>query len=313
VVGYLGYEFIHRLEAWGSAILGVLFVVLTYKILARGDFPVHSTVHGGTAVGMFVLMTTIAFSGGFSWATYAADYSRYMDTDAPRRPLFWMTFAGLSTSFLWMYGIGLAGAKLLSQQTAAGVQSLMGGGVLGVAALIAIVFGSVTGNALNDYSASLAVQAGGVKLKRPYSAAVGTVMAFALILWVHDGNTAARFENILLFTAYWIAPFFAIVLIDWHHRRRAVNRATLLHLLEWQNLESGWPALVALLAGFGAMVPFMDTNLIHGFVSVALDGADIAVVVGFVVAAAVYFPLRQLASHPVIVTVDPAEKKPLPC
>jgi hypothetical protein len=46
---------------------------------------------------------------------------------------------------------------------------------------------------------------------------------------------------------------------------------------------------------------------------VALDGADIAVVVGFVVAAAVYFPLRQLASHPVIVTVDPAEKKPLPC
>ena len=133
VVGFLGYEFIHRLETWGAAILTVLFVVLTYKILDHGDFPVHNTVHGGVAVAMFFLMMTIAFSGGFSWATYAADYSRYMDKDTPRQPLFWFTFAGLAGSFLWVYTIGLLGAKSLGTQTAAGVQRLMGGGLLGVA------------------------------------------------------------------------------------------------------------------------------------------------------------------------------------
>jgi hypothetical protein len=31
-----------------------------------------------------------------------------------------------------------------------------------------------------------------------------------------------------------------------------------------------------------------------------LDGADISFVVGFVVAAAVYFPLRKVAAHPMV-------------
>ena len=311
VVGFLGYEFIHRLEAWGAAILTVLFAILTYKIIAHGNIPMHNTVHGGAAVGMFILMMTIAFSGSFGWTTYAADYSRYMSKDTPRKPLFWMTFAGLAGSYLWVYTIGLAGAKTLSNQTAAGVQSLVGGGFLGILALIAIVFGSITGNAMNDYSGSLAVQAGGVKVKRHFSAAFGTVLAFFLILWIHGGNTSAKFENVLLFTAYWIAPFFAVVLIDWHYRKAAANRATLLHMLEWKNLKSGWPALVALLVGFGAMVPFMDTGLIVGPISKAMDGADISFYVGFVVAGLVYFPLRKLAAHPAIPSAQEVPEVPV--
>jgi NCS1 family nucleobase:cation symporter-1 len=298
LVGFLGYEFIHRLETWGAAILTVLFVLLTVKILRHGHFPVHDTVHGGVAVAMFFLMMTIAFSGGFSWATYAADYSRYMATDTPRRPLFWYTFAGLSGSFLWVYTIGLLGARSLTDQTAAGVQRLMGGGLLGGLALLAIMFGAVTSNALNDYSGSLAVQAGGVRIKRHWSAVMGTVVAFFLILWLDTGNISAKFQNVLLFTAYWIAPFLAVVLIDWRDRRNGVNRQTLVHMLEWRNLRTGWPALLALVVGFGLMVPFMDTGLIVGPVANRLDGADLSFVVGFLVAAAVYYPLRGLAAHP---------------
>jgi NCS1 family nucleobase:cation symporter-1 len=303
VVGFLGYEFIHRLEAWGSAILTVLFIVLTYKIVEHGHFPVHNTVHGGVAVATFILMMTIAFSGGFSWATYAADYSRYMKADTPRKPLFWLTFGGLAASFIWVYTIGLLGARSLSNQTAAGVQSLMGGGLLGALALIAIMLGAVSSNALNDYSGSLAVQAGGVRIKRHYSALLGTVLAFVLILWLNTGDVAAKFQNVLLFTAYWIAPFLAIVLIDWRDRKDTVNRATLVHMLHWENLRSGWPALVALVVGFGAMIPFMDTGLLVGPVSKWLDGADVSFYVGFVVAAVIYYPLRSLAAHPAQPTV----------
>ena len=298
LVGFLGYEFIHQLEYWGAAVLAVLFAILTFKVVAHGNFPMHSTVHGGAAVGMFVLMVTIAFSGSFSWATYAADYSRYMRKDTPAAPLFWFTFAGLAGSFVWVYTIGLLGARSLSNQTAAGVQTLMGGGLLGVLALLAIVFGAVTSNAMNDYSGSLAVQAGGVRMKRHVSAALSTVIAFFLILWLHTGDVSSKFQNVLLFTAYWIAPFIAVLLIDWRDRRNGVDRATLMDLLEWKNLTSGWPALLALVAGFGAMVPFMDTGLVVGGVSKALDGADISFVVGFVVAGLIYYPLRKLAAYP---------------
>jgi len=298
LVGFLGYEFIHRLETWGAAVLTVLFVLLTYKILDHGSFPVHDTVHGGVAVATFFLMVTIAFSGGFSWATYAADYSRYMAKDTPRRPLFWFTFAGLAGSFLWVYTIGLLGARSLSDQTAAGVQHLMGGGLVGGLALVAIMFGAVTSNAMNDYSGSLAAQAGGVRIRRHVSAVIGTVVAFFLILWLDTGDVSAKFQNVLLFTAYWIAPFLAVVLIDWRDRGDGINRETLVHMLEWRNLRSGWPALLSLVVGFGLMVPFMDTGLVVGPVSRRLDGADLSFVVGFVVAGALYYPLRKLAAHP---------------
>jgi NCS1 family nucleobase:cation symporter-1 len=298
VVGFLGYEFIHRVETWGAAILTILFVLLTYRILDHGDFPVHNSVHGGVAVAMFFLMMTIAFSGGFSWATYAADYSRYMDKDTPRRPLFWFTFAGLAGSFLWVYTIGMLGAKSLGTQTAAGVQRLVGGGLIGGLALVAIMFGAITSNAMNDYSGSLAVQAGGVRIKRHYSALAGTVISFFLILWLNTGDVSAKFQNVLLFTAYWISPFLAIVLIDWKDRAAGVDRSTLVHMLEWKNLRSGWPALLSLVVGFGVMVPFMDTGLVVGPVSSALDGADLSFIVGFLVAGLVYYPLRVLSAHP---------------
>ncbi len=310
LIGVLGYEYIHRLESWGAGVLTVIFVMLSYKVFQHGDFPTHNTVHGGAAVGMFVLMATIAFSGGFSWATYAADYSRYMPVDTPRRPLFWYTFAGLAGSFLWVYTIGLLGAKALTNQTAAGVQSLMGGGFLGGLALVAVIFGAVTSNAMNDYSGSLAVQAGGVRIRRDLSAAIGTVIAFFLILWLHTGDVSAKFQNVLLFTAYWIAPFLAVVLIDWrdrtHPRDRihpggrviGVNRHTLVHMLPWENLRSGWPALLSLAVGFGAMVPFMNTGLVVGPIATRLDGADISFFVGFAVAGLLYYPLRRLAAHP---------------
>src|ERR1019366_2873047 len=102
--------------------------------------------------------------------------------------------------------------RVLSNQTAAGVQSLVGGGAVGTLALITVIFGAITSNAMNDYSGSLALQAAGVKLKRNWSAALGTMLAFCLILWIHEGNMSAKFQSVLLLSAYWIAPFVAIVL-----------------------------------------------------------------------------------------------------
>ncbi len=293
LVSIYGYEFVHRLQSWGSAVLIVLFAVLTARIFQHHVVLPGDTVHGGTLIGAFVLMTTIALSLGISWATYASDYSRYLKPSSSRPAIFWLTLGGLSASYVWVETIGLAGATVLGNQTAAGVRSLMGGGSIGVLALLAIVFGAITSNSMNDYTGSLAFQALGMRLRRPVTATLVAVLAFAAVLWLQGGDTASRFQNILLFIGYWIAPFCAIVMIDWHDHGDRYNPSALRAALSFRNLRAGWPALIAFVAAFGAMVPFMNTSLFEGPVAALLDGADIAFYVGFVVAGAVYYCLRR--------------------
>jgi nucleobase:cation symporter-1, NCS1 family len=171
----------------------------------------------------------------------------------------------------------------------------MGGGFLGVLALIAIVFGAIASNSMNDYTGSLAFQALGARVRRPVVAGVVAVLAFAAILWMNAANTSGRFENLLLFSSYWIAPFCAIVMIDWHYNRQKYNPTYLRRALAFRNLSMGWPAIVSFLVGFGIMVPFMNTSIIVGPFANDLDGADLSFYVGFVVAGILYWVLRKVA------------------
>jgi NCS1 family nucleobase:cation symporter-1 len=294
LVSIYGYEFVHRLQSWGSTILIILFTVLTVRIFQHHTVLPVQTVHGGTLVGAFVLMMTIALSQGISWATYASDYSRYLKPSSSRPAIFWLTLGGLTASYVWVETIGLAGASVLGNQTALGVRTLMGGGTLGALALMAIVFGAITSNSMNDYTGSLAFQALGVRLRRPVTAGLVAFVAFAAILWMQAGDTASRFQNMLLFIGYWIAPFCAIVMIDWHDHRNKYDPTYLRSALNFPNLQAGWPALVAFLAAFAAMVPFMNTSVVEGPAAAALHGADIAFYVGFIVAGLLYYGLRRL-------------------
>ena len=297
LISVYGYEFVQRLQSWGSAVLIVLFVVLTARIFQHHTVLPVDTVHAGALAGAFVLMTTIALSQGISWATYASDYSRYLPSSASRPAIFWLTLGGLTVSYVWVETIGLGAASVLGNQTVAGVRTLMGGGTLGVLALIAIAFGAVTSNSMNDYTGSLAFQALGARLRRPVTAALVAVLAFAAILWMHAADTAGRFENILLFVGYWIAPFCAIVMIDWHDHKDRYKPQQLRAALSFRDLRAGWPAIAAFVLAFVAMVPFMNTSVIEGPAAHALHGADIAFYVGFVVAGLLYYWLRRVGSR----------------
>jgi len=170
VVGVYGYEFVHRLQSWGAAVLVVLFVVLTVRIFQHHIVLPVNTVHGSALAGAFVL---------------------------------------------------------------------------------------------------------------------------AAILWMHAADTAGRFENILLFVGYWIAPFCAIVMIDWHDHKDRYQPSLLRAALSFRELRAGWPALAAFVLAFAAMVPFMNTSVIEGPVARALHGADIAFYVGFIAAGFLYYWLRR--------------------
>jgi nucleobase:cation symporter-1, NCS1 family len=299
VVGFFGYEVIHRVQAVLTVVLLVTFVLFAVKLVGGHQVITPPTVGGPDLVGAFVLEVTIALSLAISWGSYAADFSRYLPADSPIAKVFGYSFAGIFSAYVFVQGIGISAAGVLSEQTALGVRTVMGGGVPGALALLVIALAAIGSSAMNDYSGSLALQTIGVRVRRPLSAAVVTVAAFTLIMWLHAGDTASRFEDVLLLVGYWIPAFVAIVVIDWAWRidgRRSINPA-----VEQYVRADAAAALTVFVLAYAAAVPFMNTSLIEGPVARAWHGADIAYFVNFLVAAVLYGGWRMFrrarASH----------------
>ncbi|MFC8262149.1 purine-cytosine permease family protein [Streptomyces sp. NPDC057291] len=291
-LGVLGYEAIHRLQIVMTFVLAAAFALIAWRLLDGVPAVGTGTAHGADQAGAFVLTSTIALSLTLSWAPYASDFSRYLPRTTSRPRMFWFTLLGLVLSFVAVQALGLLGASVLTDQTAAGVDKLLGGGALGAFGLLAVALAALCSNAMNDYSGSLALQTVGVRLPRPAAAALAAVLGFPLVLWMHAADTTARFQNVLLFVGYWIPGFVAIVIVDWIARARARGGAAIDLAAETARPQSGWPPLLAFAVAFAAAVPFMDTSLYVGPVAAALHGADLSYYVAFLVALAVYAPLR---------------------
>jgi NCS1 family nucleobase:cation symporter-1 len=285
-VGFVGYELIHRLQAVLTVVLFATFVVFAVKLVGGHDIVTPAMVTGADLTGAFVLEVTIAFSLAVSWASYAADFSRYLPADSSRGRVFGFTFAGLVLSYVFVQGIGIAAGDLLSEQTAEGVRSVMGGGLLGGLALLIIAVASIGSGVMNDYGGSLALQTIGVRVRRPLSSVVVTALAFALILWLHAADTATRFTDVLLLVSYWIPAFVAIVVIDW--RLRVRGRLSINPAEEPTDRVDAAAALIVFVIAYAVAVPFMNTSLIQGPIARAWHGADVAYFVNLLVAATLY-------------------------
>ncbi len=294
-VGFVGYELIHRLQAVLTVVLFATFVVFAVKLVGGHEIVTPAMVTGADLAGAFVLEVTIAFSLAVSWASYAADFSRYLPADSSRGRVFGFTFAGLVLSYIFVQGIGIAAGDLLSEHTAEGVRSVMGGGLLGGLALLIIAVASIGSGVMNDYGGSLALQTIGVRVRRPLSSVVVTALAFALILWLHAADTATRFTDVLLLISYWIPAFVAIVVIDW--RLRVRGRLSINPAEEPTDRVDAAAALIVFVIAYVAAVPFMNTSLIQGPIAVAWHGADVAYFVNLLVAAALYGGYRLVRSR----------------
>ncbi len=295
LLSIVGYEAIHTFEKWAALGLFLLFAVITAAALPKMDFALANG--SGASLGTFVLMTTIAGSFNFAWALYASDYTRYLPANAPTSRVFGWTFLGLGLSATWLEALGLAVSNALGNSTADAthqINQIVGGGAVGALAMVAIFFGTVAVNAMNDYTGSLSLLAAGVRIWRPLSAAVVGVLSFGATLYLYYGNFQSTFENYLLLITYWIGPWAAIVLVDWRLRggRFDAHRVT-----DFARLPSGRNGLAALVVGFVVSIPFFNQTLYVGPMANVLGGADITYVVGFVVAGVLYWVLERSAGR----------------
>ncbi|MGV0676406.1 MULTISPECIES: cytosine permease [Mycolicibacterium] len=293
VVGFFGYELIHRLQAVLTVILFITFAVFTVKLVSGHDIVVAPSAAGADLAGAFVFEVTIALSLAISWASYAADFSRYLPSDSSRWQVFGYSFAGIVLAYSFVQGIGIAAAAVIGEHTADGVHAVMGGGLLGGSALLVIALAAIGSGVMNDYSGSLALQTIGVRVRRPVSAVIVTVLAFGLILWLHAADTATRFTDVLLLVSYWIPAFVAVVVVDWMLRVR--GRASIDPSAEPTARRDAVAALFTFVLAYVAAVPFMNTTLIQGAVATAWHGADVAYFVNFIVALLLYGSYRLLA------------------
>jgi nucleobase:cation symporter-1, NCS1 family len=311
VISVLGHEAIHVFEKWMSWVLGIVFIVITIRVITSGGtVSLHATAHGADAVGLFFLMLVIAGSDGYAWAPYAADYSRYFPARTSKRRIFWYTFAGVAGGLTWMMLLGLSVAQRVVSAgtlgTARAIRDLVGGGFLGVIAMIAIYLATVAADIVNDYTGSLSLQAAGITLRRPVIAAINGVAAFAFSAWFLYGKGALydKVENLLLFFTYWISAWLGVVIVDWIRRKGRVNAA---ELRNFAALRWSAAALIAFVVGFACSIPFSNSTAGYDFVTShpgfkdfvgyfsfgPLHQADLGFVVAFVVSAALYAVLQR--------------------
>ena len=249
-VGFFGYELIHRLQAVLTVVLFTTFVVFAVKLVGGHEIITQASVTGADLSGAFVLEVTLAFSLAVSWASYAADFSRYLPADSSRARVFGFTFAGIALAYIFVQAIGIAAGDLVAEQSVEGVRSVMGGGLLGGVTLLIIALASIGSGVMNDYSGSLALQTVGVRVRRPVSAVIVAALAYPLILWLNAADTATRFQNVLLLVSYWIPGFVAVVVIDWLLRVR--GRASINPAEEATDRRDAVAAVIAFVLAYGA-------------------------------------------------------------
>ena len=266
---YVGLRGVGRINSVAMALLFALTVVLFASLLstdAKGTG--HPTEPMPDPVFWFAFEMSVAMP--LSWLPLAADYTK----DA-RRPVAACAAAALVYSLVscWMYGIGLISAAFGSIPDAF---RYFGAAGLGAAALLVIVFSTVTTTFLDAYSAGESAKSLWSRIPaKPFGVAVCALGTLLAAFGAMD-----RYLDFLYLIASVFAPMAAVLLIDGFVARRAdaARRATMWNLAAWavgfavyhaclggeSPLALAWPGAFGFLVGWsspaGATIPAMAAS-----------------------------------------------------
>ncbi|MEU5027976.1 purine-cytosine permease family protein [Streptomyces milbemycinicus] len=272
VVSVYGYNMINYLQRVLTYVLTPLFVMITVVAVVRGGGTFGADPHakgyiGGTG-------GWITFGGWFlsflvAWAPFASDYSRYLP-DSPQvvNRTAWYTGLGNFVTICWLGILGvLVGGSATSTDSITALHELAG--PFAVPALIAITLSALAQNFLNVYGGAISVQTLKVPVTRTQAVVVICLLAYVISLWGESG-TEDKFKVFLNLTAYFIAPFAAVLLLDYHLGGRS-DRARIPELYD-RSRVLGW-GFVAWAGGVLASVPFWQSSFYTGPFSAAYPGA----------------------------------------
>ncbi len=307
VVAIYGHKTLVIFERYGAAVFLAFSVLLLAVLWPKIHWGLGPSVHGTAHLGAWILGASVTFALVASWFSFAADYSRYVPERTSAGSVASWVAAG---SAIPTIALGTLGVLFLSINAKSG--DLLGTIIhniplpLAVAFLLFVALGMIWANYMDVYTAGLVALALGAALQRWQTALLAGVIGGLLASYaLFVGSFLSAYTNFLLVTYIWAPAWASVLLLDlFVFRPRAYQPGTF-----FRQTGVHWPALVALIAGTVAAIPFVNSTLWQSPLAVhILHGADLSGFVSFIVGGLVFVALRF--AHPEAPERDTIERNP---
>lgn len=299
-IALYGYQLIHKTQKWLSWISVIVFAVATFLALQL-SVPADQLVIGDVKLSSFLLGVSIAATFVLSFAPYVADYSRYLPTNISSSKVFWYTYSGAVISTIWLMILGailMVAVPNYLDNSGGNLTQLFG--EYSPIMYILIVYGLLAINIFNFYGAfmsTITTVEPFYKLKvtpktRMFFLLGITLLSITLSTW-GQGDFVTFFLNFIFFMNYFLIPWTAINLVDYYLIRGGDYYIEDIFDANGRYGKFNGITIIAFLATIALEIPFINTTFYVGPVAQALDGIDLAWLVGLISASLLYyFPMR---------------------
>ncbi|WP_307941907.1 purine-cytosine permease family protein [Pseudomonas mosselii] len=302
IIGIIGYRFIHVLNRIGTWVLGIGIVVgfgYIFSHVQSDDF----LTRGGFNLAGWLATVSLAALWQIAFAPYVSDYSRYLPADVKVSSTFWTTYLGsaLGSSLSFIFGAVAVLAIPAGMDTMDAVK--LATGTLGPLMLVLFLLSVISHNALNLYGAVLSI----ITLVQTFayrwiptakSRAVLSLIVLAaccVVAVFASADFIGHFVDMVLVLLVVLVPWTAINLIDFYVIHKGDYDIDSIFEVDGGIYGRYNPqALIAYAVGIAVQIPFMNTPLYVGPVSVHINGADLSWLVGLAITSPLYW---WLATH----------------
>jgi NCS1 family nucleobase:cation symporter-1 len=290
LIAFIGHNLVQTVEKFLFPYLVIVFAAAAVYAISKGHLNAHANGH---TPGGFLLLVGASYGYAAGWNPFSSDFARYLpsSTDAKAAG----RFAGLgifvSSTVLEIVGAAAVTAGMhgygANTNPTGDFTSLMPN-LLGKLVLLGIVGGSIAANVLNIYSGSMSFLTIGFKLgshqRRAISAVVFGILGF-LLARAALNNPANNYENFLLVMSYWIGPWLGVMIAD-----KVLRKGASIERLLFANRENIAGPIAFVVAGFISIWGFSNQSYYSGYFVKRHPGiGDIAFLIGFVLAFAIYY------------------------
>lgn len=296
-VAVLGYATIVYMQKIFTVALGIAMIGLLPQVMSFAPAAAPAEAGPASLASLFIALTLVA-SMPISYASCAADYTRYLPRDAKASGIIGWTFLGSLIPAVVITIIGYLAARVTDMaDPIGGFQPILASWYFHLFVVL-VVGGSITNNFINTYSSGMSLLATGLKVSRPTAILIdATVATAASVYAIFFHDFTATFMAFLQLMVAWIAPWTAIYLVDiWLRRSRYDGKSLLSEDGGRYRYSQGWhvPAFIAWIAG--AIVTLACTSaemFTSPLVTSVLGGADLSIIAGMLSGGVIYWALAR--------------------
>jgi nucleobase:cation symporter-1, NCS1 family len=287
-IALYGHNLVHLFEKVAFPLLAVAFVLGAIYTFSNGHYGGHGT--GG--FGGFTVSLAASFGYACGWNPYAADYTRYMAPDTPKRATALWAGLGVAISCIFLEVVGAASATIVTSSSLTPTAAFTSPypTLVRDLVLLAIALGAVAANVLNIYSGAMSFTTLGIRIPLKFRRALiaGVFGVAGFIVAAIGLNDIDKYENFLLIIAYWIGPWLAVFFVDQLINRG--NHAAVLYDTKHKNLAGPIAMLTGMVVSIGLFAN-QPPRFTAYFPKHHPKIGDLTFEVGFVVTVVVYYAL----------------------